>query len=258
MNNNTDNTNSNTFMNTSIFSFWLQTAFFVSIQLILAYLLGVLDTALLGDALCINLLIIGYFIESIHRREDGNGAITILEIERLLGKRGIKAGHLEEKLLCFQYKLDGLTWNLRFDNASGMVALGFACVMDDQAAADIAIKGGCQVMAGIKQVRFYLKQDRKDTCICLTLETFHDTIKGLDKALDGYFDALVEAMKRHDTACRKIIEEKAPEKRTPRVGYYSEITERVNAFNSTHPETTKEERMELVLGKVYKKKQDSH
>lgn len=245
MNNDTNNTNSNTSLTTSFYiPVFLKTAFFVSIQLMLASLLGILDAALIGDAISIVIVIMGYAIES--RHDPINNAVTILEIERILNKRGIQVNHLEKNLLGFQYKLEGLYWNLRFNDASGMIALGFACAMNDPDAADIAIKGGCQVMAEIKMVRFYLKQNDKDTFIYLTLEVFHDTSLGFDKKLDMYLDSLVDAMKKHDAVCRKMLEEKASEKRTPRVGYYSEIAERVNAFNSARPNASKEERMEYI------------
>lgn len=248
MDNNANNTNSNTNLSTSFYiTLSLKIVFFTSIQLMLAYLLGILDAALIGDAICIAIVIMGYAYEYLRKRNIyNNKAVTILEIERILNKRGIQVNYLEKNHLGFQYKLEGLYWNLRFDDASGMIALGFAYAMNDPAAADIAIKGGCQVMAEIKMVRFYLKQNGKDIYIYLTLEAFHDTSLGFEKELNKYLDSLVDAMKKHDAVCRKMLEEKAPEKRTPRVGYYSEITERVNAFNSTHPEATKEERMEFI------------
>ena len=247
MNNDTNNTNSNTSLNTSFYiPVFLKTAFFVSIQLMLASLLGFLDAALIGDAISIVIVIVGYAIDSWRSPQNINNAITILEIEKILSKRGIQVNHLENNLLGFQYKLEGLYWNLRFDDVSRMIALGFACAMNDPTAADIAIKSGCQVMAEIKMVRFYLKQNGKDTYIYLTLEAFHDTSLGFDKELDQYLDSLVDAMKKHDAVCRKMLEEIASEKRAPRVGYYSEMAERVNAFNSTHPEATKEDRMEYI------------
>ena len=247
MNNSTNNTNSNNNLNTSFYiSVFLKTAFFVSVQLMLASLLGFFDTAIIGDVISIVIIIVGVAFDSRRSPNNTNLEVSIHEIERFLSKRGIQVNHLEKNLLGFQYKLEGLLWNIRFDDVSGMITLGIAYAMNDPTVADIAIKGGCQVMAEIKMVRFYLKQNGKDAFIYLTLETVHDTSLGFDKELDHYLDSLVDAMKMHDAVCRKMLEEKASEKRIPKVGYYSEMTEKVNAFNSAHPEATKEERMEFI------------
>ena len=99
MNNDTNNTNSNTSLNTSFYiPVFLKTAFFVSIQLMLASLLGFLDAALIGDAISIVIVIVGYAIDSWRSPQNINNAITILEIEKILSKRGIQVNHLENNL----------------------------------------------------------------------------------------------------------------------------------------------------------------
>lgn len=177
---------------------------------------------------------------------ESRGALTLARIAEVLKGMGIPAEVISEDRVRFAYKFGNIGWVLRYCAEEGRMSIGIAMPMDDPSNAEIAQKGGNEVMSKHKMVRLFLRTHEEKTIFLLTVEMFITSLSDFRKFIGRYLDMMVEAMQEHDSICCKLAEERSHPKPSNRIGFVSPMQEKIRAFDKMNPNATEAERNQFI------------
>lgn len=173
-------------------------------------------------------------------------ALSIARIAEVLKSLGIQAEIISEDRIRFSYKFGNVCWVLRYGAEDNRMSIGIAMPMDDPSNAEIAVKGGNEVMSKHKMVRLFLRTAEEKTFFLMTVEMYIASLSDFRKFIIRYLDKMVEAMQEHDSICCKLAEERNQQKQPHRIGFVSPMQEKIRAFDRMNPDATEAERSQFI------------
>ena len=214
-------------------------------------LLGEYATALkmvMGGMGILAVLIFGLFklVHLFHSLRESRGILTLSQIAAVLKELGIQTERVSDDQLRFCYQFGEVGWVIRYGKDDNRLTLGIAMQMDDPANAEIAVKGGNQVMSGHRMVRFYLRKAGDKNIFFSTIEMFISSLADFRKYIKQYLDLMVEAMQEHNEICSKLVEERSRPQQPNRIGFVSPMREQIQAFDRMNPNATEAERNRFI------------
>ena len=178
--------------------------------------------------------------------KEARGTLTLARIADVLKGMGIPAEMISEERIRFTYKFGNIEWALRYGVKDGRMTIGIAMPMDDPSNAEIAVKGGNEVMSKHGMVRMFLRSHEGKVVFLMTVEAFITSLSDFRKYVGRYLDMMVEARQEHDSICGKLVEEKNQAKPANRIGFVSPMQEQIRAFDRMNPNATEAERNQFI------------
>lgn len=177
---------------------------------------------------------------------EARGMLTLERIADVLKGMGIPAEMISRERVRFTYKFDNVDWVLRYGVEDGRMTIGIAMPMDDPSNAEIAVKGGNEVMSKHRMVRMFLRNHEGKAIFLMTVEAFISSLSDFRKFVGCYLDMMVEAIQEHDSICCKLVEERNQAKPANRIGFISPMQEKIRAFDRMNPNATEAERNQFI------------
>ena len=181
-----------------------------------------------------------------HSLRESRGIMTLSQIATGLKELGIPKERESDDQLRFCYRFGDVAWVIRYGKDDNRLTLGVAMQMDDPANAEIAVKGGNQVMSGHRMVRFFLRRAGDKNIFFSTIEMFISSLADFRKYIKQYLDLMVEAMQEHNEICSKLVEERNRPQQPNRIGFVSPMREQIQAFDRMNPNATEAERNRFI------------
>ena len=178
--------------------------------------------------------------------KEARGTLTPERIVDVFKGMGISAEMISKERVRFTYKFGNVDWVLRYGIEDGRMTIGIAVPMDDPSNAEIAVKGGNEVMSKHKMVRMFLRNHEGKAVFLMTVESFISSLSDFRRFVGRYLDMMVEAMQEHDSICCKLVEERNQAKPANRIGFVSPMQEKIRAFDRMNPNASEAERNQFI------------
>lgn len=182
----------------------------------------------------------------VYGRLKAGRTLSVSRIANVLRGMGIPTVVTPKGQIEFQYQFPGITWRLLYDETSGKLKIALVFPMKNSDQEEIAQRGAAAVMPGNWMVRIYLKPVEDGRHLYLSIDTMVYSLEDFKHFISDYLDALIKAMKEHDTICRKIAEEYNTSHDTPKIGFFSPMQEKIRAFDKENPDATAAERKTYI------------
>lgn len=177
--------------------------------------------------------------------KESKEVLTLTRIAGALKEMGIQTERVSDDQFRFSYQFREVSWLIRYVKDDNRLTIGIAMQMDDPTNAEIAIKGGNQVMSEHRMVRHYLRTFGDRTIFFSTVEMFISSFADFRKYIKRYLDLVVEAMQEHNNICSTLVDERS-QKYPNRIGFVSPMREKIQAFDRMNPDATEAERNQFI------------